>query len=264
MTGQDSQGLVTPQVEKEPDRGMMIVTGGTSGIGRAIVNRLCQKHDVMIIGRSCNDSSRVTDDGAHTITEMQCDIRSTTNITRVSEAVAAAKQPLSGLVNCAGILRLTEEGADLTTAAELWDDVINTNLRGAYLITEACAPYLRRPGGRIVNVSSVAAYTGGLTPYAAAYAASKAGLIGLTYAQSRKWGKEGITANAVAPGLITDTAIVDTRPPDWQASLIDEILAGRAGVADEVAATVEFLMSKDAAYIAGEVINVNGGLIFGR
>lgn len=128
----------------------------------------------------------------------------------------------------------------------------------------AIAPYLRKPGGRIINVSSIGAFTGGSNAGALAYAASKAGLLGLTRALARELSSEGITVNSVAPGFITSTNFFNGGlTEDMLKSYTEQIPAKRAGVPEDVASAICFLASSEASYINGEVLNINGGWLFG-
>jgi len=173
--------------------------------------------------------------------------------------VAAAQRSFGGvhiLVNNAGI---TRDMLVLRMKEEDWQAVINTNLSGAfYCIKAALREFLRQRGGRIINITSVAGQIG--TVGQANYAASKAGLIGLTRAVAREVASRGITVNAVAPGFV-EAGLTERLPPDVVRSYIEQVPLGRAGKPEEVAAAVVFLASDDAAYITGQVLNVDGGLV---
>lgn len=129
---------------------------------------------------------------------------------------------------------------------------------GAFLTIQAAGPYLSRPGGRVITVSSIAAYTGGSRPGAAGYAAAKAGLLGLTRGLTRELAPQGITVNAVAPGFIDTDFHGENRQQAVQA-VVGQIPAGRVGQPDDVARVVGFLASPASSYITGQVIHVNGG-----
>jgi 3-oxoacyl-[acyl-carrier protein] reductase len=139
--------------------------------------------------------------------------------------------------------------------------MLSTNLVGAYLMAHALGPHLRRPGGRIVNISSIAAFRGGGDMYSAA----KAGLVGLSYSLAQDLGPEGITVNAVAPGLVLDTEFFADRMTDERRQrTVSQTPAGRPGRPEDVAEAVHYLASDAASFVTGEVLHVNGGWLFGR
>jgi len=162
------------------------------------------------------------------------------------------------LVNNAGI---TRDGLMLRMKRADWDDVLGTNLTGAFLLTQALlSPMLKNRWGRIINISSVVGRTGQAGQ--ANYAASKAGLIGLTRSMAREFGSRGITVNAVAPGYIETpmTAVLDEK---LRMAMVAQIPLGRAGTDTEIAQSVAFLASEGAGYITGHVLDVNGGMFMG-
>jgi 3-oxoacyl-[acyl-carrier protein] reductase len=138
--------------------------------------------------------------------------------------------------------------------------VVDANLKGPFLMSRAATPHLRRPGGRIVNLSSVAAFTGRGGPHAAA----KAGAVGLTYALALDLGPQRITANVVAPGFVEDTEFSGGGLTEQgRQERVKRIPAGRPGHPDEIAAAVAYLTSPEAGDVNGEVLHVNGGWVFG-
>jgi len=170
---------------------------------------------------------------------------------------------VSALVNNAGFARSGAAELPLDELEANWDAVIATNLTGAFRMAMAVAPFLKRPGGRIVNVSSIAAYSGGRNKGSAIYTASKAGLLGLSAGLAREFAEDGITVNTVAPGLVTETEFTQSWPQARIDAFTAEIPVGRTGSAAEIAATIAFLCSEEAGYITGEVIHQNGGHRFG-
>ena len=230
-----------------------LVTGGNRGIGRAIALALAEVGaDVAIAYRVHDDEARevsaaIESHGRRAVA-VQADVAVADDVARLVTQVETTLGAVSILVNNAGVSR--PEALDRLTR-ELWDATIATNLTSAFLVTQAVLPPMRaNRWGRIINVSSVAAQLGGVVgPH---YAASKAGMLGLTHAYAALLVKEGITANAIAPALI-ETAMV-TGNPRANASLIP---VGRFGAPDEVAAVAVMLARN--GYVTGQTINVNGG-----
>jgi 3-oxoacyl-[acyl-carrier protein] reductase len=232
-----------------------LVTGGNRGIGRAIALALGEAGaDVAVSYRThqeeaddvCKEIERRWP-GRRTVA-VQADLARASEVTRLAASVEATLGPVAILVNNAGM----SKPAPLDQLDEaLWNDTIATNLSSAFLVTQAVLPRMRlSQWGRIVNISSVAAQLGGVVgPH---YAASKAGMHGMTHAYAALLAKEGITANAIAPALI-ETAMIANNPK----AKPDLIPVGRFGAADEVAAVAVMLARN--GYITGQTINVNGG-----
>jgi len=236
-----------------------IVTGASRGLGRAIALRLATAGArVACIAR---DESKLAEtvaairDSGGTAEPHACDVTDAQQIASVVESIGKAWGSLEILVNNAGITRDT---LFPRMKDEEWDDVINTNLRGAFLFTRAMTrPMLRARYGRVINISSVSGLVG--NPGQANYSASKAGLIGMTRSVARELAGRKITVNAIAPGFIES---------DMSAALgeavIDEVTkripAKRLGKAEEVAACALFLASRDASYVTGQVLVVDGGM----
>ncbi len=164
-------------------------------------------------------------------------------------------QPVQILVNNAGITR-----DNLLARMDLgqWQEVLDTNLTGPYALTRALLRgMMRQRWGRVINVASISGLMG--NPGQANYAASKAGLIGFSKSLAKELGSRNITVNVVAPGFI-ETAMTDALTEAQKEGLVEQIVAGRLGRGDDVAAAVQFLASNEASYITGETINVSGGL----
>jgi 3-oxoacyl-[acyl-carrier protein] reductase len=186
------------------------------------------------------------------------DLASEESIKSVAKSVVESYGKIEILVNNAGI---TRDGLMLRMKREDWDDVLRTNLTGAFLLTQALlSPMLKNRWGRIVNITSVVGRTGQAGQVN--YAASKAGLIGLTRAMAREVASRGITVNAVAPGYIETpmTAVLDEKQ---RAAMIAAIPLGRPGTDLNIAQAVKFLASDAASYITGHVLDVNGGMYMG-
>ncbi len=234
-----------------------LVTGGNRGIGRAVAFALAEAGaDVAVNYRSRrNDAEAVCsrlESLGHRGVAVCADVSVAADVARMVEVVERALGAVGILVNNAGIAR--PQGLDDITEAD-WDDVVAANLKSAFLVTQAVLPRMRSAKwGRIINMSSVAAQTGGIVGLH--YTASKAGLIGLTRAYASRLAGEGITANAVAPALIGTEMVAGmpgVRP--------DGIPVGRLGTVGEVAAVVVMLACN--GFITGQTINVNGGLYLG-
>lgn len=245
----------------------VIVTGGSSGIGRAIAATFVkQNFSVVIFGRTEKTLRETTAALGEGVTWQRVDVASRDDVTRGVEAVLEHRPRIDVLVNNAGFSGGFLTHDPIVEAETAWDGIVNASLKGSFLMAMAVAPHLARPGGRIINISSIAAFTGGSRPGAMAYAAAKAGVHGLTYSLARELGPDGITVNAVAPGLITDTLFFGGRklPEERLEQTTSQTPMGRAGKPEDVAAAVSYLASDDTSFVTGEVLNVNGGWLFGR
>jgi len=159
------------------------------------------------------------------------------------------------LVNAAGFVRGVSLGTPAGDADANWDAVLETNLKGSYLMAHEAASLLSSPGGRIINIGSIAAQTGGTL----AYAAAKSGLHGLTFALAREFAPRGITVNLVAPGFVAGTGFTGAWPDERVAGLVAQTPLGRAGTPSDVASAVTWLASDAASFVTGTVISINGG-----
>lgn len=238
-----------------------VVTGGSGALGRAIAIALAAEDAAVLVHYGSNrDAAEAVVDAIRgqggRAQSVQADISVPDQAQRLVEAATGAFGGVHVLVNNAGITRDT---LVLRMKNEDWQAVINTNLSGAFYCTKAVLrEFVRRRSGRIINITSVAGQIG--TAGQANYAAAKAGLIGLTKAVAREVASRGITVNAVAPGFI-DAGMTLQLPGEVVKEYIEQVPLGRAGKPEEVAAAVVFLASDDAAYITGEVLNVDGGLV---
>ncbi|MEU5366062.1 3-oxoacyl-[acyl-carrier-protein] reductase [Streptomyces sp. NPDC005925] len=241
-------------------RPVALVTGGSRGIGRAVVVRLAEDgYDIAFCYRSDSSAAEAAAKAAEAagarVHHRQVDVA---DLAQVKEFVAGAEKeagPLAAVVTSAGITR--DRPLALMTEDE-WHGVVDTNLTGTYNVCRAVVfAMMKRRRGAIVTLSSIAGVHGNATQ--TNYAASKAGIIGLTRSLAKEVGRYGIRANTVAPGLI-DTDMTAALPAEVTERHLANIPLGRAGTPREVADLVSFLVSDRAAYLTGQVIELNGGL----
>jgi 3-oxoacyl-[acyl-carrier protein] reductase len=239
-----------------------LVTGASQGIGRACALELARAGaTVALAARNEAKLAAVAAEieaAGGQAAAFALDVSSEESIKAGAKAVIERFGKVEILVNNAGI---TRDGLMMRMKRADWDDVLGTNLTGAFLLTQALiSPMLKNRWGRIVNISSVVGRTGQAGQ--ANYAASKAGLIGLTRSLAREFASRGITVNAVAPGYIETpmTAVLDEK---LRTSMLATIPLGRAGTDQDIAQSVAFLASDAAAYITGHVLDVNGGMFMG-
>jgi len=234
-----------------------LVTGGTRGIGREIASVLagCGAR-VAVVGRDrqrAEDAAAGLGEGAR---GFAADVANTADVARVVEEVEQAFGSLDILVNNAGI---TRDNILLRLKDEDWDDVLDANLRGAFAtIRAATKGMMKRRWGRIINIASVVGITGNKGQ--ANYAASKAGLIGLTKSVAKELASRNILANVVAPGFI-ETDMTAAMTPEARTAMQAMIPLARLGTPCDIAGLVAFLASDHAAYITGQVFVVDGGMV---
>ncbi len=253
--------MSTPEVSPNPIK-VALVTGASQGIGRAVALRLAQ--DGFTLALAARNEDKLKQVAAEIATAggqaevFVLDIANEESIKTTAKAVLTHYGKLDLLVNNAGI---TRDNLLLRMKRADWDDVLNTNLTGTFLLTQAVmGSMIKARSGRIINISSVVGRIGQAGQ--ANYAASKAGLIGFTKSLARELASRGVTANVVAPGYIESpmTAVLDEKQ---NATILSHIPLGRIGSDVDVAHSVAFLASEGASYITGHVLDVNGGMYMG-
>lgn len=237
-----------------------VVTGAGRGIGRAIAIQLAQAGaDIVCVSRTPENSAKVADEvralgrkaWAHAV-----DVSDATAVANAAEQILSETGRVDILINNAGV---TRDGLLMRMSENDWDTVLNTNLRGAFVFTKAFSrSFLKQRSGRVINIASVIGLIGNAGQ--CNYAASKAGLIGLTKSIAKEFASRGITCNAIAPGFIeTDmTSVLDEKLKE---ALLKQIPLGTLGQADDIAAAVAYLAGPGGRYITGQVLTVDGGMV---
>jgi 2-deoxy-D-gluconate 3-dehydrogenase len=239
-----------------------VVTGGGRGLGRNLaVGLAAGGWDVAVLGRTPTDLDSAADEirtaGGGSVA-MEVDVRDWAGVSRVMRAVEDELGPIAGLVVNAGVQRL---GAALDVTADDWDNVVGTNLTGAFTCLQAAGRLMvARGAGSVVTVASVAGLTA--VPERAAYAASKAGLLMLTRVCAVEWAARGVRVNAVAPTFVeTELGRLTLDQPGQRDRFLEMIPMGRLATPRDVLGTVRFLLDDDAAgFVTGECLTVDGGL----
>ncbi|HSO67662.1 MAG TPA: 3-oxoacyl-[acyl-carrier-protein] reductase [Desulfatirhabdiaceae bacterium] len=242
------------------DKQTIVVTGGSRGIGRAICLAFADSHSTVYFNYSSNhDAANATRDlivnAGGSASGISADIASESAVTAFFQQILLETGRIDVLVNNAGI---TRDNLLVRMKESDWDEVMRVNLKGVFHCTKAVAkPMIKQHSGRIINITSVVGAMGNAGQ--SNYAAAKAGIIGFTKSMARELASRNITVNAVAPGYI-ETDMTHSLTEKVKESMIQQIPLGRFGAPGDVAQTVRFLASENAAYITGQVIHVSGGM----
>ncbi len=238
-----------------------LVTGASRGIGQAAAIDLAKAGADVVVNFIGNEAvaqetvEKIEALGRKAI-KIKADVGNAEDVQAMVDEAVAAFGHIDILVNNAGI---TRDGLLIRMKDSDWDDVLNINLKGVYLVTKAVAKLMvKQRAGRIINMTSVSGVTGNVGQ--ANYAAAKAGVIGFTKTCAKELAARGITVNAIAPGFI-ETAMTDVLPEKIKEGIAGTIPFGRMGQPEEIANVVTFLASDFASYITGQVLNVDGGMV---
>ncbi len=238
-----------------------LVTGASRGIGQATAIELAKAGADIVVNFIGNEAvaqetvAAIEALGRKAI-KIKADVGNAEDVQAMVDEAVAAFGHIDILVNNAGI---TRDGLLIRMKDSDWDDVLNINLKGVYLVTKAVAKLMvKQRAGRIINMTSVSGVTGNVGQ--ANYAAAKAGVIGFTKTCAKELAARGITVNAVAPGFI-ETAMTDVLPEKIKEGIAATVPFGRMGQPEEIASVVTFLASDFASYITGQVLNVDGGMV---
>ena len=238
-----------------------VITGAGRGIGHAIAVRLASEGaHVASVSRTEANAQRTAAEinalRADSAKAYSVDVADHAGVQTIGAQILEDLGRVDILVNNAGV---TRDGLSMRMPVEDWDTVLNTNLRGAFNFVQALMrPMIKQRSGRIINISSVIGLIGNAGQ--ANYAASKAGLIGLTKSLARELASRGITVNAIAPGLI-ETDMTGVLSDESRQSILQKIPLGKLGQPDDIAAAVAYLASAEARYITGQVLAVDGGMV---
>ena len=234
-----------------------LVTGASGGIGWAIAEALhTQGAKVAISGTRAARLSELAAKLGSRVFVLPCDLRDRAAVVKLADDAEKALGQVDILVNNAGI---THDNLFIRMKDEEWDDVIAVNLSSVFVLTRGVLRgMMRRRAGRIVNIASISGVLG--NPGQGNYAASKAGLVGMTKSLAREVASRGITANCIAPGFIS-TPMTDALTPRQTEAIAAAIPAAKFGKPEDIAAVLVFLASDEAGYVTGETVHVNGGMV---
>mgnify|MGYP001175791414 FL=1 len=237
-----------------------LVTGASRGIGQSISMILAQNGaHVVCVSRNIKDVQSVADKITHqkfNASAASCDISDSNNVTELVKDIIEKHGRIDILINNAGI---TRDNLLMRMSEDDWNEVVNVNLKAAFTAIKAASrSMIKQRSGRIINISSVVGLIGNAGQVN--YAASKAGLIGMTKSVAREFASRGITANCIAPGYV-ETQMTNKLTDEVKSSLNEQIPLGRIGNVEDIAYAVAFLASDEASYITGQTLAVDGGIV---
>lgn len=247
----------------ELDNRTALVTGGSRGIGRAVCLRLAGMGAFVAVNYvsrpdAAEETVALIQAAGGSAMAVQFDVADSESVLKAAAAIIEQQGTIDILVNNAGI---TRDGLMLKMKDEDWDQVMTTNLKGAFTCSKAVyRAMMKKRWGRIINIGSVVGSTGNAGQ--ANYAAAKAGLVGLSKSLARELAGRGVTVNCVAPGYII-TDMTSDLPEAVKSKILAEIPLGMLGEAEDVAGAVGYLVSQDARYVTGQCLHVNGGMFMG-
>lgn len=242
------------------DGKIAIVTGGSRGIGKAISQRLAAMGALVYINYvsrpdAAQETKKLIEENGGKAAILQFNVADSEQVQVAFKTILAEAGSIDILVNNAGI---TRDGLMARMKDADWDDVLTTNLKGAFLCAKAASkPMMKKKWGRIVNISSVVGFSGNAGQVN--YASAKAGLSGLTKSVAREFASRNITVNSVAPGYIV-TEMTESMTEDAQAKIKSEIPMGLLGTPEDIAGAVAYLVSEEGRYVTGQTLHVNGGM----
>lgn len=242
------------------DQQIAVVTGAGRGIGRAIALKFADEGaDVVCVSRTVENSQKVADEvkaRGRRAWAVAVDVADAAGVTAAAEQILKEAGRVDILVNNAGV---TRDNLLMRMSEEEWDTVLNTNLRGAFVLTKAFTrSFLKQRSGRVINLASVVGLMGNAGQ--ANYAASKAGLIGFTKSVAREFASRGITVNAIAPGFV-ETDMTAVLKEEIKMELMKRIPLGSLGSVEDIAGAALYLASPAARYVTGQVLTVDGGMV---
>ncbi|MFL2679324.1 MAG: 3-oxoacyl-ACP reductase FabG [Alphaproteobacteria bacterium] len=234
----------------------VLITGASRGIGKVICEELIKNYNLLVVGRNKKSLEDLFKNNEHVLERFECDLENLGEISSMAEEIIKKKIPIDILINNAG---MTDDSLFIRMNYEKWQKVINTNLNSNFHLTNLISKIMmKQKWGRIINITSIVGHTGNLGQ--ANYAASKAGIIGMSKSIAAELAKWNITVNCISPGFI-ETDMTESMSEDQKKIVISKIPSRKIGKPIDIANCVKFLASEGSSYITGETIHVNGGML---